>query len=173
MVTATWSRTTARGDELAAALRHLGAGEPLFLGYADARVPGSAPGAPRLLDAPLDRAVERLVSIVREFKPVVAVTHDPYGNATGHPDLETYRITPLAVETAALEDAYPNSGIRPRSWEMLRPQWLAGSRANPVSGSLRLGNEQPEIAKIREYDVAGRSKCATIGGCNPRLPRRL
>ncbi|MEP6482025.1 MAG: PIG-L deacetylase family protein [Rhodoglobus sp.] len=111
VVTATWSRQTARGDELAAALRHLGAGEPRFLGYADARVPESAPGAPRLLDAPLDQAVERLVAIIREFRPEVVVTHDPYGAPTGHPDdVQTYRITTLAVEAAALELTYPAAG---------------------------------------------------------------
>ena len=111
VVTATWSQPTARGDDLAAALRHLNAGEPRFLGYADARVPESAPGAPRLLDAPLDQAVERLVAIIREFRPDVVVTHDTYGSATGHPDhLQTYRITTLAVEAAALELAYPGAG---------------------------------------------------------------
>lgn len=49
VVTATWATDTARAEELAEALQILGAGEPRMLGYADARVPGSAPGCPRLV----------------------------------------------------------------------------------------------------------------------------
>jgi N-acetyl-1-D-myo-inositol-2-amino-2-deoxy-alpha-D-glucopyranoside deacetylase len=82
----------------------LGAGEPRFLGYADARVPESAPGAARLINVPLDEAVGRLVAIIREFRPDVVVTHDSDGNATGHPDhIQTHRIATLAVETSRLE----------------------------------------------------------------------
>lgn len=45
VVTATWAADTPRAAELAEALRILGAGKPRMLGYADARVPRSAPGA--------------------------------------------------------------------------------------------------------------------------------
>lgn len=104
VVTTTWSRATARGDDLARALAHVGAGEPRFLGYADARVPESAPEAARLLDVPLNDAVERHVTIMREFQPDVVITHDSDGNATGHPDhIQTHRITTFAVETSRLE----------------------------------------------------------------------
>ncbi len=40
-----------------------------MLGYADARVPHSAPGGARLLDAPLDESVGRLVAHIRQFRP--------------------------------------------------------------------------------------------------------
>ena len=56
--------------------RILGAGEPRMLGYADARVPDSAPGRPRLLDAPVDEVVARIVAHVRELRPEIVVTHD-------------------------------------------------------------------------------------------------
>jgi hypothetical protein len=62
VVTATWAPDTLRAAELAEALRILGAGKPRLLGYADARVPQSAPGCPRFCDAPLDEAVQRLVA---------------------------------------------------------------------------------------------------------------
>ncbi|MEV7198288.1 PIG-L family deacetylase, partial [Streptomyces sp. NPDC093510] len=81
------------------------------LGYADARVPESAPGAPRLCDAPLDEAVRRLVAHLREFRPRIVVTHDAYGGPTGHPDhVHTHRITVLAARAAGLPQLYPDAG---------------------------------------------------------------
>jgi N-acetyl-1-D-myo-inositol-2-amino-2-deoxy-alpha-D-glucopyranoside deacetylase len=111
VVTATWSPDSVRGPELAEALRILGAGEPRMLGYADALVPESAPGSPRLLDAPLDQVVGRLVMHIREFRPDIVVTHDAYGGMTGHQDhLHTYRVTVLAAEAAGLAKLYPEAG---------------------------------------------------------------
>lgn len=111
VVTATWTPDTRRGAELAEAVRVLGAGEPRMLGYADARVPQSAPGSPRLCDAPLDESVGRLVAHIRQFRPEIVVTHDAYGGVTGHPDhVHTHRVTALAVQAAGLERLYPEAG---------------------------------------------------------------
>jgi N-acetyl-1-D-myo-inositol-2-amino-2-deoxy-alpha-D-glucopyranoside deacetylase len=111
VVTATWADGTRRVAELAEALRILGAGEPRLLGYADGRVPWSAPGRPRLCDAPLDEAVRRLVVHVRAFRPDIVVTHDAYGGLPGHPDhVHTHRVTVLAVQAAGLERLYPDAG---------------------------------------------------------------
>ncbi|MFK4066564.1 PIG-L deacetylase family protein [Streptomyces sp. NPDC029674] len=112
VVTATWAAGTVRAAELAEALRVLGAGRPRLLGYADARVPESAPGEPRLCDAPLDEAVRRLVAHIRAFRPRVLVTHDAYGGPTGHPDhVHTHRITVLAAGAAGLGQLYPDAGV--------------------------------------------------------------
>ncbi|WP_210592487.1 PIG-L deacetylase family protein [Streptomyces sp. GESEQ-35] len=111
VVTATWTEGTRRGGELAEALRILGAGGPRMLGYADARVPQSAPGRPRLCDAPIDESVGRLVAHIREFRPEIVVTHDAYGGLTGHPDhVHTHRVTALAVQAAGLERLFPDAG---------------------------------------------------------------
>ncbi len=111
VVTATWAPDTQRASELAEALAILGADEPRLLGYADARFPDSAPGCPRLCDAPLDEAVERLVRQIRSFRPAVVVTHDAYGGLTGHPDhVHTHRVTVLAVQAAGLDQLYPDAG---------------------------------------------------------------
>ncbi|MGX5185917.1 PIG-L family deacetylase [Streptomyces avermitilis] len=111
VVTATWAADTQRAAELAEALRILGAGKPRMLGYADARVPHSAPGCVRLCDAPLDEAVRRLVAHIREFRPDVVVTHDAYGGLPGHPDhVHTHRVTVLAAQAAGLERLYPDDG---------------------------------------------------------------
>jgi len=111
VVTATWAASTRRADELAEALRILGAEAPRMLGYADSRVPQSAPGSARLLDAPLDEAVGQLVAHIREFRPEIVVTHDAYGGLTGHEDhVHTHRVTLLAVHAAGLERLYPGAG---------------------------------------------------------------
>ncbi|MEU8953654.1 PIG-L family deacetylase [Streptomyces sp. NPDC048518] len=111
VVTATWAEGTHRAAELAEALRILGAGGPRLLGYADARVPESAPDAPRWCDAPLDETVRRLVAHIREFRPRILVTHDAYGGPTGHPDhVHTHRITVLAAQAAGLGQLYPDAG---------------------------------------------------------------
>lgn len=113
VVTATWAEGTRRVAELADALRILGAGEPRLLGYADARVPQSAPGCARFCDAPLVESVRRLVVHIREFRPDIVVTHDAHGGLTGHPDhLHTHRVTALAVQAAGLERLYPDAGVR-------------------------------------------------------------
>ncbi|MEW2625350.1 PIG-L family deacetylase [Streptomyces sp. NPDC048106] len=111
VVTATWAAGTGRAAELAEAVRILGAGEPRLLGYADARVPWSAPGRPRFRDAPLDEAVRRLVAHIREFRPEIIVTHDAYGGLTGHPDhVHTHRVTVLAAQAAGLARFHPDAG---------------------------------------------------------------
>ncbi|MET8809970.1 PIG-L deacetylase family protein [Streptomyces sp. NPDC004546] len=111
VVTATWAAETLRAAELAEALRILGAGKPRMLGYADARVPHSAPDCVRFCDAPLDEAVRRLVTHIREFRPDIMVTHDAYGGLPGHPDhVHTHRVTILAAQAAGLEQLYPDVG---------------------------------------------------------------
>ncbi|MEU5092077.1 PIG-L family deacetylase [Streptomyces sp. NPDC021356] len=112
VVTATWAPTSHRATELADALDVLGAGAPRLLGYADARNPASAPdGAVRLVDAPLDEAVGRLVAHIREVRPDIVIGHDALGQLTGHPDhRRAHQITLLAVEAAGLPHLYPDAG---------------------------------------------------------------
>ncbi|MFJ3750138.1 PIG-L family deacetylase [Streptomyces rubiginosohelvolus] len=111
VVTATWAEGTRRAAELARALDALGAGVPRLLGYADARVPESAPGRPRFLDAPLDEAVAALVGHIRDVRPEVVITTDAYGGMTGHPDhVHAHRITALAVRSAGLPGFCPGAG---------------------------------------------------------------
>ncbi|MEV6680596.1 PIG-L family deacetylase [Streptomyces erythrochromogenes] len=111
VVTTTWAADTPRATELADAVRILGAGAPRMLGHADARVPASAPGRARLLDVPLDEAVGQVVQCIREFRPEVVVTHDAYGQLTGHPDhVRTHRVTLLAAHAAGLPHLYPEAG---------------------------------------------------------------
>ncbi|MEW2416544.1 PIG-L deacetylase family protein [Streptomyces sp. NPDC046866] len=141
VVTATWSAGSHRAAELADALAVLGAGEPRLLGYADARIPQSAPLRPRFCDAPMDEAVARLVSHVRRFRPDIVVTHDAHGGLTGHPDhVHTHRVTALAVHAAGIEHLYRDCGPpwRPRAL------YLA---THPASGAGALGGLLAGVGK--------------------------
>ncbi|MFF7212944.1 PIG-L deacetylase family protein [Streptomyces sp. NPDC008238] len=156
VVTATWAADTARAAELADALRILGAGEPRMLGYADARVPASAPGSPRFCDAPLDEAVRRLVAHIREFRPDVVVTHDAHGGLPGHPDhVHTHRVTVLAVHAAALGRLHPDAGPpwRPRSLQLATHPHSALASLREVIGARRAVYAVPDEEITSTVDV--------------------
>ncbi|MFD8477913.1 PIG-L deacetylase family protein [Kitasatospora sp. NPDC059673] len=164
VVTATWAEGTHRIPELARALDELGAGPPRLLGYADAKVPDSAPGRARLLDAPLDEAVAQLVAHLRELRPEWVVTHDAYGGMTGHPDHQhTHRLTVLAVHAAALPGLHPELGA---PWPVRR-LLLA---THPHSAARELG-----ALLLRPGRTAYSVPDATVEALDvtPWLPRKL
>lgn len=140
VVTATWAPDSHRAEELAQALRILGAAEPRMLGYADHQVPDSAPGQPRLCDAPLDEAIGRVVAHIRAFRPDIVITHDPSG-ASGHPDhIRTHQITLLAVHASGIQDLHPHAGP---AWTP-RSLWLA---AYPRVGARDLADLLATVGK--------------------------
>ncbi|MGH4031274.1 PIG-L deacetylase family protein [Actinomycetota bacterium Odt1-20B] len=150
VVTATWAQDTHRAAELAEALRILGAGTPRLLGYADARVPESAPGRARLCDAPLDEAVGRLVAHLRDVWPDVVVTHDGYGGLPGHPDhVQTHRLTLLAVHAAGLEQLYPEAGP---AWQP-RALYLATHPHSAVPALREVIGARKSVYSVPDEDV--------------------
>ncbi|MFJ5265142.1 PIG-L deacetylase family protein [Streptomyces sp. NPDC088387] len=156
VVTATWAPGTPRAAELADALGLLGAGEPRLLGYADARVPQSAPDAVRLLDAPLDESVRRLVAHLRAFRPDVVVTHDAYGGLPGHPDhVHTHRLTVLAVQAAGLERLYPDAGEpwQPRALYCATHPHSAVAGLRDVIGDVKTLYSVPDAQVTAAVDV--------------------
>ncbi|MFF2226961.1 PIG-L deacetylase family protein [Streptomyces globisporus] len=142
VVTATWAPTSHRAPELADALDVLGAVAPRLLGYADARNPASAPdGTVRLVDAPLDEAVGRLVAHIRDVRPDIVIGHDAMGQLTGHPDhRRAHQITLLAVEAAGLPHLYPDAG------EPWQPAALYAA-THPDSGVGQLGPLLQRVGK--------------------------
>ncbi|MBT2509264.1 PIG-L family deacetylase [Streptomyces sp. ISL-98] len=139
VVTATWAPDSHRAVELADALKVLGAERPRMLGFADARIPDSAPGQPRLCDAPLDEVVELLVGHIRTARPDVVVTHDAYGQLTGHPDhVRIHQVTVLAFHAAGLEHRYPQAGA---PWQ---PRALYAA-THPHSG---IGELSPLLTRV-------------------------
>ncbi|MFF4541151.1 PIG-L deacetylase family protein [Streptomyces aureus] len=139
VVTTTWSPDSYRASELADALAALGAAAPRMLGFADARIPDSAPERPRLCDAPIDDVVRLIVGHIRDVRPQVVVTHDGYGQLTGHPDhVRTHQAAVLAFHVAGLEHVHPEAGA---PWQ---PRALYGA-THPHSGVGELG---PFLARV-------------------------
>lgn len=156
VVTATWVESTSRAAELAEALRILGAGKPRMLGYADARVPQSAPGSVRFCDAPLDEAVQRLVAHIREFRPEIMVTHDAYGGLPGHPDhVHTHRVTMLAAQAAGLGKLYPETGVawQPRALYLATHPHSAVPALRDVIGARKAVYSVPDEQVTATVDV--------------------
>jgi LmbE family N-acetylglucosaminyl deacetylase len=168
VVTATWAADTPRAAELAEALRILGAGKPRMLGYADARVPQSAPGCVRFCDAPLDEAVRRLVAHIRELRPDIMVTHDAYGGLPGHPDhVHTHRVTMRPAKAAGLELLYPDAGSSGCS-----TQGAGTSSSRPTaSGTGWSVSGVPMSSEWRRRSRTWRlwRVSARCGACRPRL----
>lgn len=101
--------TEIRRVELANALARLGPIEHRYLGYVDSGMMGTADNeAPdSFWQADFDGAVDRLLSLVDEFKPQVMVSYNDFGGY-GHPDhIRAALITKAAFERAADPAAPP------------------------------------------------------------------
>ncbi|MFE7459117.1 MULTISPECIES: PIG-L family deacetylase [unclassified Streptomyces] len=168
VVTATWAEETHRVAELARALEILGAGPPRPLGYADAKVPESAPGRPRFLDAPLDEAVGAVVAHIRAVRPQVVIAPDPYGGMTGHPDhVHAHRVTALAVRASGLARLYPEAG-EPWQPSALYLATHPRSAAEAVGG--RMGRRGTPVEALYVSDDAWITTTVDVA---PWLPRKL
>ncbi|APU42955.1 PIG-L family deacetylase [Streptomyces sp. TN58] len=156
VVTASWAPDSHRATELADALTHLGAGAPRMLGYADFRVPDSAPGQPPFRDTPLDETVERLVAHVRDFRPALIVTHDAHGSS-GHPDhVHTHRVTLLAAHTAGIPGTFPKAGLpwQPTALYLsAHPESASSGLAGLVSGVGKRLHTVPDATVTATVDV--------------------
>ena len=131
-----------RIGELTAALGHLGAGAPRFLGGAgcwrDSGMLGTAPRRrTRFADADFEQVVAQLADVIAELKPHVVVTYDPNGGY-GHPDhIQAHRATTAAVSAADDRWQVPKlywtvtsasafrDGIAALTGEDLQPEWIA------------------------------------------------
>lgn len=92
-----------RRDELNEACRHLGVTDLRMLGYRDSGMDGTDgnrdPEA--FVNQDLDGVVARLVAVIREVRPQVAVTYDEFG-FYGHPDhIRAHEATMRAIDAAA------------------------------------------------------------------------
>ncbi|GAB34117.1 PIG-L family deacetylase [Gordonia otitidis] len=110
VVMCTWASGTPRHRELLDALAELGVhDEPILLGYADLKVPESAPGRQRLTAASFDQEVAELSGHIRRLRPDVLVTYDAYG-IYGHPDhIRAHRLACAAADAAATPTLYRES----------------------------------------------------------------
>lgn len=129
-----------RRAELATALELLGAEGLRFLGYRDSGMVGTEgnddPGS--FWRAPLDEAVGRLVGHVRELRPSVYVTYDPFGGY-GHPDhVQAHRVGVLAAEAAGDPRLYPEAGPAwriPKVYQQVLPRSMLAGLADAFAAA--------------------------------------
>jgi N-acetyl-1-D-myo-inositol-2-amino-2-deoxy-alpha-D-glucopyranoside deacetylase len=95
-----------RIGELTDALRHLGLGEPRFLGGAGCWRDSGMPDTPRrrrtaFVDSDTEAVVGQLADVIAELRPHVLVTYDPDGGY-GHPDhIRAHHVTTAAIAAAS------------------------------------------------------------------------
>jgi N-acetyl-1-D-myo-inositol-2-amino-2-deoxy-alpha-D-glucopyranoside deacetylase len=102
-----------REKELAGSVAALGVKELRLLGFRDSGMAGTPENDdPRsYYRTTFDEAVKRLVKIIREVKPQVMATYDPFGGY-GHPDhVQAHRVTRIAFEAAGEPRMYPELGL--------------------------------------------------------------
>ena len=119
---------TVREAELQAALTALGVAELRFLGYRDSGMVGTPNNDdPRSFNRadPVD-ATGRLVTLIREIKPDLVVTHDPTGGY-GHPDhIATSRYVTAAFDAAGDANQFADAGA---PWQPSRLFYAATPRS--------------------------------------------
>lgn len=113
-----------RLSELACARQALGMGPVHLLNYRDSGMAGSSQNnhANALASQDLDEVVERVVLVMRQFRPQVVITFDPYGGY-GHPDhIAIHRATVKAFHAAGDATQYPHQ--LEMGYEAYQPQAL-------------------------------------------------
>ena len=118
-----------RTAELIAALKVLGVGEPVFLGYRDSGMMGTPENqhSDAFWRADFFEAVGRLVRIVREYRPEVVTSYDPFGGY-GHPDhIQVHRIGTAAYWAAADVGRFPATDYG-EPWMPSKLYWATWSR---------------------------------------------
>lgn len=112
------SMTELRLAELHCAAETLGFERVFAFGYRDSGMEGSADNQhpDSLYQADPGEVTGRVVEVIRQMRPQVVVTFDPYGGY-GHPDhLVMHRATTRAFDLAGQADAYPEqiaAGLEP------------------------------------------------------------
>lgn|SRR5574341_2046075 len=152
--------------ELQCAAQILGLTRLYAFGYRDSGMPGSPDNEhpDSLVAADLDDVVQRVTEVIREVRPQVVVTFDPYGGY-GHPDhLRIHEATIGAFQAASDPSRFAEqieAGLKPytpqklyyltfdRRWLKVFVRLLVLLRKNPR----RLGrNQDVDLMAIAEHD---------------------
>ncbi|MBN9391514.1 MAG: N-acetyl-1-D-myo-inositol-2-amino-2-deoxy-alpha-D-glucopyranoside deacetylase [Chloroflexi bacterium] len=118
-----------RIKELEGSVAALGVKELRLLGFRDSGMAGTPENDdPRsYYRATFDEAVKRLVKLVRELKPQVMATYDPFGGY-GHPDhVQAHRVARTAYEVAGDARMYPDLGLE--AWQPSKLYYTVISRS--------------------------------------------
>ena len=146
-----------RREELRRACAAMGVERVEFLGYHDSGMAGTetARRPEAFAMQPIDEVAERIVRIIREFRPHVVVTYDGRGGY-GHPDhIQAHRATIVAVEAAHLQGLFPDAG---EPWRVSKLYYTVIPRSvlqRAVDVALAAGMEHPfEGRDVTELEFA-------------------
>jgi len=162
-----------RRDEMAKAAEILGV-EHSWLGYHDSGLPQGDP-LPPLPEGcfalePLDGPTERLVRVIREFRPHVMTTYDENGGYP-HPDhIRCHEVSVAAYEAAGDYRRYPdagnpwnvsklyyNHGFLRRRFKLLQDEFAKHGRTGPFEKWLQHWDTELDVFESR---VTTRIQCS-------------
>jgi N-acetyl-1-D-myo-inositol-2-amino-2-deoxy-alpha-D-glucopyranoside deacetylase len=147
-----------REQELKASVEALHIQELRLLRYRDSGMAGrpSNNHPEAFHTAIFDEAVKKLVALIRELKPQIMVTYDPFGSY-GHPDhLQAQRITSVAFEAAAEPRLFPELGLP--VWQVSKLYYMAMPRsffARAIEEARKSGEEAPFGASDVDINTMG------------------
>jgi mycothiol S-conjugate amidase len=130
-----------------------------WLGFVDSGYPEGDPLPPLPDDAfglvPVDTAAERLVRLMREFRPHVVLTYDEEGGYP-HPDhIMCHTVSVAAFDAAGDPERFPDSG---EPWQPLKLYYHMGfTRMRVVAlheAMLAMGEESPYGEWLEKWDPA-------------------
>jgi mycothiol S-conjugate amidase len=143
-----------RKQEMDAAREILGIHQ-VWLGFVDSGLPEGDPLPPlpegcfALVD--LDVAVERLVRVIRQFRPHVMTTYDENGGYP-HPDhVRCHQISVAAFEAAGKDGAFPDAGPL---WQPQKLYYHMGSRRRYEAldaAMIARGQEPPYAERLKNW----------------------
>lgn len=145
--------------ELNCASEALGFKAVFTLGYRDSGMPGTADNEhPRaLIAAPPDEVTGQIVRVIRQVRPQVVVTFDPFGGY-GHPDhIRMCETTTRAFHDAADPGKYPehlSDGLQPYQPQRLYYQTFPRAWLKPVVAIMPLLGQNPaEFGRNKDIDL--------------------
>jgi mycothiol S-conjugate amidase len=144
-----------RRQEMARAREILGVAQE-WLGFVDSGLPEGDPPPPLpegcFASVPLPEATERLVRVIRSFRPHVMTTYDENGGYP-HPDhIRCHEVAVAAYEAAADPYAYANAG---KSWSVAKLYYHHGFHRERTQAlhdaMLARGLESPYAERLAQW----------------------
>ncbi len=145
-----------RREEMARAAEILGVRHH-WLGFVDSGLPEGDPLPPLpegcFALVPLEEATERLVRVVREFRPHVMTTYDEHGGYP-HPDhIRCHDVSMAAFDAAGDPDRFPDAG---EPWQPLKVYYSHGFSRQRLQlfhdALVAQGNESPFAEWLAQWD---------------------
>jgi mycothiol S-conjugate amidase len=126
-----------------------------WLGFVDSGLPEGDPLPPLpegcfgLQD--VEEAAERLVALIREFRPHVIITYDETGGYP-HPDhIMTHKISVVAFDAAGDPERYPEAGTPWQPLKLYYQRWAHGRMMAQHEAMLAAGLESPYTEAMERF----------------------